>query len=123
MFLSQAVGAGIGSGLCYIPSMAVLAQHFKKPHNGALSMAIIASGSSFGGAMHPIMLNHLFNSSLGFANSVRASAGFIGGLSLIAICMMRAKPMPADSKPVKISLGTAVKKFSKDPAYMLMISA
>lgn len=123
VFLSQAIGAGIGSGICYIPSIAILAQHFRKPHNRALTMALIASGSSLGGTIHPIMLNRLFNSSLGFANGVRISAAFIGFLSLVAILMMRVKKTATENKTTSISLISAVKKFSKDPAYIFMIAA
>ena len=50
------------------------------------------AGSSFGGIVYPILLNNLFNSSVGFAWGVRASGfltlAMLGG----ANCLMSAKP-------------------------------
>lgn len=127
--------------------MALLAQHFRKPHRRAFVMSIVASGSSLGGTLHPIMLNNLFNGGVGFANGVRASAGLIGGCLVLAICVMHPRQsdrrasknkaengsesdrsrdnMAKDDKlpgmePVKISLSTAIKKFLKDPPFMLL---
>ena len=90
-------------------------------------MALIASGSSFGGVIHPIMLNNLINGHVGFANGVRASAGLLGGCLLLAISVMRTKwPKRDESTGAKkrvLPIWEAVKKFSKDPAYMLFVSA
>ncbi|KAI0737615.1 major facilitator superfamily domain-containing protein [Daedaleopsis nitida] len=73
IFLSQGIGAGIGAGLTYIPSMAVISQHFHKRR--ALAMSIASSGSSLGSIVHPLMLNNMLNNpSMGFAIAVRADA-------------------------------------------------
>lgn len=111
---------GLGAGLTYIPAVAVVAQHFPSPHMRSLTMCIVASGSSVGGIVHPIMLNNLFKSSLGFANSVRASAGMVSGLQVLGALMMRAKypkNLPSGG-PQMIKMSTAVVKFSKDFEYM-----
>jgi hypothetical protein len=50
------------------------------------------SGSSVGGIIYPIMLNNLFNSSVGFAWGVRASAFLTLGLLAVANYLMSAKP-------------------------------
>lgn len=143
VFLAQAVGVGAGSGLSYVPSMALLAQYFRKPHRRALVMSIVASGSSLGGTLHPIMLNNLFNGRVGFQNGVRASAGLIGGCLVLAICAMhprrerfgRETKEENGAKPVggvhgekslapeakKISLGMALIKFMRDPPYLLLL--
>lgn len=145
VFLAQAIGVGAGSGLSYVPSMALLAQYFRTPHRRALVMSIVASGSSLGGTLHPIMLNILFNGRVGFHNGVRASAGLIGGCLALAICAMH----PRRSKygggakdgeeekaiessqnwrgstevpdPESISIGMALIKFLKDPPYLFFI--
>ena len=114
---------GLGAGLTYIPSVAVVAQHFPSPHMRSLTMCIVASGSSVGGIVHPIMLNNLFKSSLGFANSVRASAGMVSGLQIFAAFIMRAKypKYPPGAGPQMIKMSTAVVKFSKYFEYMCTI--
>ncbi|KAI5118374.1 hypothetical protein M0805_008702 [Coniferiporia weirii] len=122
VFLAHGVGVGIGSGLSYVPSVALLAQHFKSRHMRALTMSLVASGSSFGGIIHPIMLNILFNGSVGFANGVRASAGLITGCLVIAISVMRLKKTETTKESEEvIPLGVAVKKFSRDTAYIYMV--
>ena len=78
-------------------------------------MAIVASGSSVGAVVHPIMLNNTLHSSLGFGNSVRASAGLVAGMLLLASLLMKTRlPPPQQTIPV----GPTVKKFLGDRAYM-----
>ncbi|KAH8115033.1 MFS general substrate transporter [Phellopilus nigrolimitatus] len=89
IFLTQGLGVGIGSSLSYVPSLAVLAQHFPTPHAQARAMGIAVAGSSLGGLLHPIMLNNLFHGHAGFARGVRASAGLIAGMQAIAVLLMR----------------------------------
>lgn len=80
-------------------------------------MSIVAAGSSLGSVIHPIMLNNTLNSSLGFGNSVRASAGLVAGMLLIASLLMKERlPPPTNT----ISFIPALKKFSKDRAYVLV---
>ncbi|KAG7095906.1 hypothetical protein E1B28_006593 [Marasmius oreades] len=88
IFLSQGIGAGLGGGLTYIPSVAITAQYFSKKR--ALAMALITAGGSVGTIVHPIMLNNTL-SRLGFGNAVRASAGLVAGLLVIACCLMRTR--------------------------------
>ena len=124
MFFSQAIGAGIGAGVCFIPSLAILAQHFPKPYERAIVMTIAVSGSSVGGAIHPIMLNKLFNSSVGFANGIRASAGLIAFLSLVALLLMRKnKNYEKEEKYETVPFWSAIRSFMRDPPYVLMLSA
>lgn len=59
-------------------------------------MGIAVAGSSIGGLVHPILLNSLFHQSAedpqnAFARGVRASAGLVAGLQLIAVLLMRTK--------------------------------
>ena len=104
LFLSQGVGMGIGTGLIYLPSMAVQAHHWKErralamgivitgksplPHMLVIISFIIPKGSSIGGIIYPIMLNHLFHNSVGFAWGVRASAFLTLGFLVAANCLM-----------------------------------
>ena len=78
-------------------------------------MSIVATGSSLGSVVHPIMLNNTLNSSLGFGNSVRASAGLVTGMMLMSCILMRTRlPPPSKVTPFIPSL----KKFARDKAYV-----
>ncbi|PCH38482.1 MFS general substrate transporter [Wolfiporia cocos MD-104 SS10] len=113
VFLAQGLGMGLGAGTIYIPSVAVVSHYFRRKR--ALAMTIVASGSSLGAIIHPIMLNNTLFSSLGFGNSVRASAGLITGMLAIACCMMHARLPPPQST---LGFGRALRKFSRDGAYV-----
>ena len=54
-------------------------------------MSLVASGSSLGAMIHPIMLNNLFNRGVGFANGVRISAAFVSFLLLVACLLIRTR--------------------------------
>ncbi|THV06305.1 mycorrhiza-upregulated monocarboxylate permease [Dendrothele bispora CBS 962.96] len=46
IFLSQGLGHGIGAGMIYVPSIAIVAQYFRQKRS--LVMTMVASGSSLG---------------------------------------------------------------------------
>ncbi|KAJ7143813.1 major facilitator superfamily domain-containing protein [Mycena epipterygia] len=112
VFLAQGIANGIGAGMTYVPCVAIISHHFKKRR--ALAMTIVASGSSLGAVIHPIMLNHTLHSRLGFGNAVRASAGLISGLLLVACFLMRTR-LPPPNQP--LHLGQTLRKFARDKAY------
>lgn len=87
-------------------------------------MGIVASGSSLGGILHPVMLNHFFNGSLGFGGGVRVSASMMAGMQLVAICLMRSKYPENGQEEVKhIPYREAWTKFSKDYANICVLVA
>ncbi|KAF5316240.1 hypothetical protein D9619_006787 [Psilocybe cf. subviscida] len=96
LFLAQGIGLGIAIGSVYVPSLGVVTHHFKKRRS--LAMGIVASGSSLGGVVHPIMLNQLFHSRVGFHWGVRISAFFNLGLFIIANLMMSTRLPPQQKK-------------------------
>ncbi|KAG1768741.1 major facilitator superfamily domain-containing protein [Suillus placidus] len=116
IFMVQGVLSGIGMGLTYGPCMAVISQHFSKRRT--LVMSVVASGSPLGAIIHPIMLNHLLNGTVGFARGVRASAGFVSALLLIACLCMRTRAL-STSKPTT-SYSAAVRKCSRDVFFILI---
>jgi MFS family permease len=109
IFLAQGIGLGLGSGLIYLPSMVVQAHHWRARR--ALAMGVVitgmltvweiavcfhgCAGSSVGGIVYPIMLNHLFHGPVGFAWGVRASAFLNLGLLISANLLMSAR-LPSD---------------------------
>ncbi|KAJ7929583.1 MFS general substrate transporter [Mycena leptocephala] len=112
VFLAQGIANGIGAGMTYVPCVAVISHHFQKRR--ALAMTIVASGSSLGAVVHPIMLNHILHSGLGFSNAVRASAGLIAGLLLIACFLVRTR-LPPPKQP--LHFGQILRKFAGDKPY------
>jgi hypothetical protein len=77
-------------------------------------MSIAAAGSSVGAIVYPIMLNNLFQT-LGYANAVRANAGMMTGLLVIACLLMHPRLPPPETMP---DLWESVKKFSRDWPYV-----
>ncbi|TFK38657.1 MFS general substrate transporter [Crucibulum laeve] len=108
-FLAQGIGHGLGAGMMYVPSIALVSQYFKKRR--ALAMSFVAAGSSLGAFVHPIMLNNTLNGHLGFGGAVRASAGLVTGLLVIACCLMRPRLPPPT---VVHDLGKSLKRYSRD---------
>ncbi|KAG9217882.1 hypothetical protein CCMSSC00406_0005252 [Pleurotus cornucopiae] len=90
VYLSQGVGLGVGAGLLYVPAVAVQAHHWKRRR--AFAMGVVVTGSSLGGIIFPIMLNRLFQSSVGFEWGVRASAFVVLGLLIMANLLMSDNP-------------------------------
>ncbi|KAJ7708237.1 MFS general substrate transporter [Mycena rosella] len=112
VFFAQGIANGLGAGMTYVPCVAVISHHFQKRR--ALAMTIVASGSSLGAVVHPIMLNNTLHSRLGFATAVRISAALVTGLLLVACCLVRAR-LPPPNQPV--NLGRTLRKFTRDKAY------
>jgi MFS family permease len=117
IFLAQGLGMGIGAGLIYVPSVAIISHYFRTRR--ALAMTIVASGSSLGAIAHPLMLNYTFRS-LGFANAVRASAVLVSGLLLVACLLMHPRLPPATSHP---PFWRSLPRFAKDTPYVLAVLA
>lgn len=114
VLLVQGVLAGFGMGLTYAPSIAVVSQHFSTRRT--MVMSLVTSGTPLGSMIHPIMLNHLLNGTVGFARGVRASAGFVSALLLIACLSMRTRGLVAPT----VSYTTVVRKCSREVLFILM---
>ena len=80
-------------------------------------MAFVASGSSLGAIVHPIMLNNLLNSRLGFANGVRASEGLISALLFIACLCMRPR---LDPPTTPVNYIAVARKCIRDVPFIFM---
>ncbi|RDX47107.1 MFS general substrate transporter [Lentinus brumalis] len=114
ILLSQGIGAGLGAGMLYLPSLSVVSHYFQRRR--ALAMTMVSSGSSIGAVVHPVMLNNLLNDpSIGFAVAARANAGLIAGLLLISCFLMRARVAPPKKH---VNLWAVAKRFSKDKPYV-----
>ena len=99
-----------------MPSVAVVSHYFRVRRNFA--MAIVASGSSLGAVVHPIMLNNTLDK-LGFEKATRAHAGLVSGLMVISCLLIRTRLPPQQSPP----LASSLVKFSRDKGYIACITA
>ncbi|KAF4618317.1 hypothetical protein D9613_011702 [Agrocybe pediades] len=115
VLLSQGFGVGIGIGMMYVPSIAILSHYFQRRR--ILVMTIVATGSSLGSTIHPIMLNNTLDR-LGFPVASRANAGLISGLLLISCLLMRTRLPPPETSQ---DLGKALRKFTRDKAYVCCV--
>lgn len=89
--LAQGITIGLGTGILFIPCVAVLPQYFKKKLG--LAVGIAAVGSSLGGIIYPIVLYRLINT-IGFSWATRV-IGFIAmGTLLIPISLLRLRAQP-----------------------------
>ncbi|KAJ7026804.1 major facilitator superfamily domain-containing protein [Mycena alexandri] len=101
VFLAQAVAAGIGQSLLFLPSLSIIPQHFKR--NRAFATGIGVSGASLGGVVWPIVLNQL-SKRTSFENAVRATGAIAGVLLIIANLAMKTKPHPTGTTVLKPKL-------------------
>ncbi|OOF98852.1 hypothetical protein ASPCADRAFT_162625 [Aspergillus carbonarius ITEM 5010] len=95
ILLAQSFCIGIGAGLLFVPSVAILSTYFttKLP----FVVGIAASGSSIGGVIYPIMLRTL-QSEIGFGWSVRVT-GFLALFGLSISCLsIKVRVLPSTKR-------------------------
>ncbi|KAH7078158.1 major facilitator superfamily domain-containing protein [Paraphoma chrysanthemicola] len=114
VLLAQAFCIGIGTGMLFVPSVAILSTYFST--RIGLAIGIAASGSSFGGVIYPIVFHKLLPQ-LGFAWTTRV-LGFIMLATMIVpnICM-RVRVLPAKSRSLLDLRAFLI------PAYSLQVAA
>jgi MFS family permease len=71
-FLPQGIGAGIGIGLLFVPSISVVTHYFTRRR--AIAMGIVSSGSSLGAIIHTVMFNKLLDRPTGFPWAIRCES-------------------------------------------------
>ncbi|KAG9311920.1 MFS general substrate transporter [Chiua virens] len=120
VFLAQGLMSGIGQGLMYVPCLAILSHHFKR--QSTAMMAIVASGASLGGTVHPIMLNNLLNGPLGFRTGVRISAAFLTTLLFLSCILARPRYNAIRHETRHISFWKVTKKcFTEVPSLLAIL--
>ncbi|KAJ2915657.1 hypothetical protein MD484_g4748, partial [Candolleomyces efflorescens] len=117
-FLAQGIGMGLGTGLNFVPSVAIASQYFPRRDSSAVAMILITAGSPLGAIIHPIMLNKLLsNPDMSFGTAMRISAGFVTVLLAIACCCMRQRNAPPESPT---SVVKVFAKAARDKAFGCM---
>ncbi|KAK8100840.1 uncharacterized protein PG998_007756 [Apiospora kogelbergensis] len=97
IFLAQGVLQGLGLGLMYMPSTAVVSSYFKRKRSLALTIA--SAGTGTGSIVFPATVQFLIPK-IGFAWAVRCS-GFVAVVICVIGCMLL-KPRLAPRKGVAI---------------------
>ncbi|GBE86407.1 major facilitator superfamily domain-containing protein [Sparassis latifolia] len=115
LMLSQGLAAGIGGGCLLVPSLSAQAQHWNKRR--AFAMGIVLTGTGIGGIVYPIMINQLFQTSAGFAWTVRYTAFMTLGLLVIANCIMTTR-MPS-AKELQNRRSPDIMSILTDTPYMI----
>ncbi|KAI1371581.1 putative monocarboxylate permease [Hypoxylon crocopeplum] len=97
ILLAQGFAVGIGAGMVFIPSVAIVGTYFSTRRSTAMGLA--ATGSSIGGVIYPIALKRLIEN-IGFAWAIRVMAFIMLGTLLISVAVMKPRLPPRKSGPL-----------------------
>ncbi|KAM7222955.1 MFS general substrate transporter [Rhypophila decipiens] len=97
--LSQGVCSAIGVAICFLSAISVITQWFDKRRG--LAFGTLATGSSLGGVVFPIMLSRLM-ATVGYGWAMRVSAFLILALLCVANLTLRTR-IPLPSSKAKLS--------------------
>jgi MFS family permease len=87
----------LAAGFLFLPAVSAISHFFKKRRSFALG--ILATGSSIGGVIYPILLNKLFPS-IGFGWTVRAAAFLTLAMLFVANLTIRTRLPPRTGGPI-----------------------
>ncbi|KAM0426463.1 hypothetical protein ACHAPT_008154 [Fusarium lateritium] len=97
IFLAQGLCTGLGMGLMYMPTVAVISSYFQKKR--ALALTTSASGSGVGSIVFPLVVQNL-QTKIGFAWAVRVQAFIALFFTVIIISLLRPRLPPRKSGPL-----------------------
>ncbi len=112
ILLAQGVTMGIGMGLTFLPSAAIMAQYFHK--HRALALGISSTGSPLAGIVFPIIFSRV-RDSLGFGWATRVIAFILLAVSVLPIAFMHTRTGTARRRALFDP--TAL----HDPAYLIFL--
>ncbi|KAL8280124.1 hypothetical protein RQP46_007454 [Phenoliferia psychrophenolica] len=93
IFLAQGVACGGASGIIFLPAVSSVSHYFHA--NRATALGVLATGSSVGGVVYPILLNKLLNNGrTGFGWAVRAAGFLTLGMLLIGCIAINTRLPP-----------------------------
>jgi len=97
LFLAQGICTGIGSGLLFCPTLALVATYFSKRR--AMAFGIVASGTTTGGVAIPGIVEALLPR-IGFGWTVRVLGFLMLAFQLIALAFVRTRLPPRKTGPL-----------------------
>ncbi|KAI7775506.1 mfs monocarboxylate transporter [Diaporthe eres] len=102
ILMAQGVYIGLGLGMAYMPSIAVIGCYFKRRRS--LALAISTTGGGFGSLIFPSVLQYLIPR-VGFPWAVRYSALVALVMALVANLLLKPRGFPAKRGPI-VDFGT-----------------
>jgi len=114
--LAQGVCSALGASAVFYGAMSSVGTWFYK--NRAAAFGVMASGSSLGGVIYPIMVTKLIPE-IGFPWTMRAAAFMILGMLVIASLTVKSRLNP---KPRKLDIMEFIRPL-KEPAFSLVCLA
>jgi MFS family permease len=114
LILAQGICVGIGMGLSFLPSTAILAQYFAKRR--ALAIGVASTGSPLAGIVFPIMFSRL-SGTIGPDWATRVIAFIVLALSVFPAVFMKVRTPPAAKRALFDKTALV------DPAYMFFAVA
>ncbi|KAI0476860.1 putative monocarboxylate permease [Xylaria cf. heliscus] len=96
IILAQGVLVGIGAGMVFVPSVAIVGTYFSTRRSTALGLA--ATGSSIGGIIYPVALKRLIRD-IGLAWAIRVMGFIMFGTLVISVAIMKPRLPPRKSGP------------------------
>lgn len=115
ILLAQGICVGVGMGLLFLPTTAILAQYFSTRRATAIGLA--STGSPLAGIVFPIIFSELVDR-VGFGWATRVIAFILLGLSVIPVIFMKTRVPPSGKKRSLID-----KDALRDPAFITFASA
>lgn len=97
LFLAQGLCQGIGAGLVFTPTMAIVSSYFAKKR--ALAVVGMSSGTATGGIIFPVIARQCLGS-LGFGWTLRIMGFLILFNSAVALAIIRPRNMSRKSGPI-----------------------
>lgn len=97
ILLSQGICTGIGNGLVFCPSVAILSGYFSRKR--ALAIGVAASGSATGGVIIPAIASHLLPR-IGFGWTLRVIAFLMLGTICFTIPFFKSRFPPRRTGPI-----------------------
>ncbi|KAI1393020.1 MFS general substrate transporter [Hypoxylon trugodes] len=95
VLLAQGICVGIGCGLTFLPSAAILSQYFARRR--ALALGIQSTGSPLGGIIFPIIFSRL-EPRIGFGWATRVIAFILLALAAVPLIFLRPRAPPPSHK-------------------------
>lgn len=97
LLLAQGICTGIGNGIMFCPSLAVLTTYFSKKR--AIAVGTAASGTATGGVVFPLIAQHLLPV-IGFPWTVRVMGFIMLGTMMLPLFFMRSRLPPRQTGPL-----------------------
>lgn len=95
VMLAQGICMGLGCGLIFVPSIAILPTYFSTRR--AIALGIAASGSSLGGIIYPIVF-HKLEPRIGFGWATRVLGFIMIGTLSFSLCIMKVRVLPPQKR-------------------------